>query len=270
MRSANKHEQQKDGLKKFNSDDPEISIIIPAWNEENNLIKVLYCFACMEINQNTELIVINNNSTDSTQKILDYFGVKSIFETKQGIANARQAGLEISKGKYVLCADSDTFYPPRWVTGMVSNLTESNVSCVYGDYSLIPSNSNFRFKFLFYEIAKDISHSLKKLHRDYLNVMGFNFGFKKEFALESEGFKMEIPRSRQNIRGSKEYQNASEDGMIALRLKAYGQIKNVKTKQTRVWTSSRRIYLEGGIKKSFFEKTRIHFLRIREYLSGGK
>ena len=74
------------GLQKFRTQNPVVSIVIPAWNEEKTIARTLYSLSKIETKYPTELIIVNNNSTDNTQSILDVCGAQSILETKQGIA----------------------------------------------------------------------------------------------------------------------------------------------------------------------------------------
>src|SRR5215212_9976574 len=92
----------KKRLSNFRHEAAEVSVVIPAWNEENNIYRTLSSVASNNTTLKTEIIVINNNSTDGTQKVLDTLGVRSYFEPSQGIAFARQKGLEVAKGKYHL------------------------------------------------------------------------------------------------------------------------------------------------------------------------
>ena len=113
-------EELRSRLSKFNHENPEVSIVIPAWNEENNIYRTLSSLASNITDKNVELLVINNNSTDNTQKVLDRLGVRSYFQPIQGISFARQMGLLKARGSYHLCADSDTFYPPKWIELMTN------------------------------------------------------------------------------------------------------------------------------------------------------
>ena len=96
------------GMKKLNSNNSIASIVIPVWNEEKNIARTLSSLAAQKTDYSFEVIVVNNNSTDGTQAVLDRCGVQSFFEPRQGIPWARQAGLEEARGKYILCADGDS------------------------------------------------------------------------------------------------------------------------------------------------------------------
>ena len=86
----------------------------------------------------TELLVVNDGSDDETQMILDYFNINSIRLAKNtGRANARQTGLENARGKYIIQADGDTLYPPKWGLSFVESLRDHKVSMVYGNHAFL-------------------------------------------------------------------------------------------------------------------------------------
>ncbi|HCA42616.1 MAG TPA: glycosyl transferase family 2 [Bacteroidetes bacterium] len=239
-------------FEKFNCDDPEVSIVIPAWNEENNLARTLNSLSFIETNYKVEIIVVNNNSTDKTQELLDRCGVKSYFQPKQGISFTRQMGLEKSKGKIELCADSDTLYPPTWVDGFVEVLKNPEITCAYGKYSFIPPGKTSRPVMALYEMVTNTLFRLRRKHRDYLNVMGFNFGFRVEDALKIGGFNLE--------------RTIWEDGWMAMKLSEIGKIGLVKSNKSKAWTMARRLEIDGGLYKSIIKRIKKEFPRLGEYV----
>src|SRR5690606_6371410 len=92
-------------------DKPFVSIIIAAWNEEINILNCISSLSNMKTNIPFEIIVINNNSSDNTQKTIDRLNIKSLFQGIQGCGPARQMGQEHALGKYILLADADCIYP---------------------------------------------------------------------------------------------------------------------------------------------------------------
>lgn len=264
-----KNLQQK--VQKFQDLQPEVSIVIPAWNEENNIFRTLSSLASNTTKYKVELIVVNNNSTDKTQQVLDTLGVKSYFEPKQGITFARQLGLEKAKGKYHLCADSDTFYPPGWIDAMVKPLeNDDNIVGVYGRYAFIPENPYERIFFWMYERMAGIIIRLRKRRREHINFLGFNMGFIAQVGLANGGFKVKDVRKFDNAIGSDYFVDESEDGRMAVNLMKTGKLKLILSSKARVFTSSRRLIAEGGILTAFKYRFKLHTKRITEYLNGQK
>jgi glycosyltransferase involved in cell wall biosynthesis len=100
-----------------------LSFVIPAYNEEH------YLAACIDsilqqtrgLEDITEIIVVNNASTDGTRDIaLGYPQVKLVDEPRKGLTHARQAGFIASSGALVANVDSDSRLTPGWVDRVLS------------------------------------------------------------------------------------------------------------------------------------------------------
>ncbi len=250
--SHNYHKYLASKLNRFNCSNPEVSVVIPAWNEEKNILATLSSFANQSTNRNVELIVINNNSSDDTQNILDSCGVKSFFEPNQSISFARQRGLMEANGKYILCADSDSIYPSTWIDTMVDELERENIACVYGKHSFIPQDKMNRLFLIFYELTANSIFVLRKKRREYLNVLGFNFAFRRSDGLLVGGF---------NI-----YRNKWSDGWMGMKLAEIGKLKRVTNNSALVWTNPRRLIVDGGLIKAFFKRINKELRVLKEYL----
>lgn len=236
-----------DGLKQFQQDNPVVSIVIPAYNEEADLLKTLSSLSKLKPKYPTELIVANNNSTDGTQDILDFCGVKSVFEKRQGISYARQAGLEAARGTYILSADADSIYPDKWGNRFIDVLmSRPDIACVYGRYSFVPYNRSrwTRIGLAIHEIMAEIAFSLRSKDNECVNVMGFNFAYRRADGLSVGGFKHDLNR-KVTLR--------SEDGWMALELSQLGKVQLVSTNQ-RVWTSDRRLLNDGNLLMAFTKR----------------
>ncbi|MDX2188870.1 MAG: glycosyltransferase family 2 protein [Bacteroidota bacterium] len=241
----------KNKLQKFNHPNPVVSILIPAWNEEKNILRTLASFAHSTLDVPAELIVVNNNSTDDTQKILDMLEVQSYFQPIQGISVTRQMLLEKSKGQIILNADADSIYPPDWGAGYVKALSNNSTSVTYGRYSFIPSAGNSRIALAIHEIIAESLFMLRRNTKDCVNVMGFNFAMKRNQALEVGGF------SKSKMKW--------EDGMMAKKLsEKYGQIVLVDSVDARVWTSDRRLMADGSLFKAFVRRIKKELVFLHE------
>ena len=171
-------------------------------------------------------------------------GIPCIKETKQGITNARNAGLAVAKGIYILNADADTIYPKDWIEEMVKPLASNdNICSVYGRFSFIPIGNTGRFTYFFYEYFADLMRWINKIFRDEaMNAYGFNSGFRREQGLTVDGFN-HAP-------------GTNEDGWLALKLreKGYGKLFYVTNIKALVWTTDRRIQIDGGLFKGTIKR----------------
>ena len=135
---------------------PNVTIVIPAYNEEANILQTLLSLSSNITHYSVEIIVVNNNSTDATKQLVTASGVVCVTELKPGITAARTAGLMVAKGKYILNADADTIYPKDWVELMISPLESDRVSLTYGRFAFIPVGGTSRLSYVFYEYITDV------------------------------------------------------------------------------------------------------------------
>lgn len=250
----------KGKLARFSSNNPFVSIIIPAWNEEEGILHTLISLAHTNTQYEVELLVIDNNSTDGTADLLNLLGVRNVLETKQGVGHARSRGLKEAKGKFVLSADSDTIYPASWITAMVDGMIKNEeVYCIGGSYSFLPSDTTPRWQYALYEFMSGFIFRKKQKTKPFHCALGFNSGFIRQKGIDVNGYQIEIQRTFRGAAGVSE-KHATEDGMMAWKLlQAGGKIKVINGLEARVWTSDRRIQLDGGIKNAMK-------LRIKKYL----
>jgi len=95
----------------------QISIIIPVYNEDKSILEVLKrIHATVDSQNNFEIIVINDGSTDNTLRVLEenntLYNHLITYETNFGKGNAVKKGLEVSKGEYIFFQDADLEYDP--------------------------------------------------------------------------------------------------------------------------------------------------------------
>jgi glycosyltransferase involved in cell wall biosynthesis len=238
------------GLNNLNSEKPDVSIVIPAWNEEVNIVRTIYSLSKAKTRYKTEIIVVNNNSTDRTQEMLNRLNVRSFFQPKAGCGPARQMGQENAKGKYVLMADADCYYPPLWIEKMVKALSETGVSCVYGRYSFFGTKDKPRWQLFLYEMLRDGVAEARHIKRPCINALGMSMGYVKELGLKT-GF---VDRK---IRG--------EDGRMCFELLQLGKVKQVRDRSIRVWTLPRTLDKEGNLFYSVFARFVLELSRIKDY-----
>ncbi|CAG4998971.1 hypothetical protein DYBT9275_02121 [Dyadobacter sp. CECT 9275] len=249
----------------FHSDQPDVSVVIPVWNEQDNIFRTLSSLSANVTRYKVEIIVINNNSSDRSQQVLDQLGVISYFEPRQGIPYARQHGLEKAKGKYHLCADADTLYPPQWIDLMVEPMVkDTHVKGVYGRYSFIPPEGSGRFGLWFYELITSVIIRIRKRKREYLNVYGFNMGLVTQTGLETGGFNTVTNRKYGGSVGS-DFENDSEDGRMARNLRTKGILELVTHPKARVFTSSRRLMDDGSIWNAFKNRVKVQLRLAKEF-----
>lgn len=212
--------------------EPICSIVVIAHNEERRILGCLWSLAENILDVPAEIIVVNNNSTDKTTDLLDKVGACWYDEKQKGPGFARQCGLNKARGKYHLCIDSDTLYPPYYIVTHLNYLSMPNVVCTYGLWSFIPDEKHSKIGLFFYESLRDIYLRLQNIKRPELCVRGMVMGFRTDLGRQI-GYRTDI------IRG--------EDGSLALALKQFGKLKFITTSKVRAVTCSSTLDGGGGL-----------------------
>ena len=112
----------------------KVSVVLPALNEEEAIGKVIDEIPVEELESKgyqTEIIVVNNGSTDKTAEIAAAQGAIVIDEPNRGKGRAIRTGFGAVSGDFVFMLDSDFTYPAGYITQMVE-LLEGGYDVVIG------------------------------------------------------------------------------------------------------------------------------------------
>ena len=121
-------------LKQKITENGQISIIIPTYNESENIIKILHSIGeILPKNIPTQAIVVDDNSPDGTGKIVeDYLkNVKKIADytieiihrkAKDGLGSAILKGIQQAKGDTIVVMDSDFSHPPQIIPKLIESV----------------------------------------------------------------------------------------------------------------------------------------------------
>lgn len=180
-------------------------------------------------------------STDHTVEVLSDLGVTYFEEQRKSPGFARACGLEHARGKYHLCIDSDTLYPPHYVDTHIRQLQRKDVVCTYSLWSFLPDENHSFWGLLGYEFLRDIYLNIQNIKRPEKNVRGMVLAFHTEPAREV-GFRTNI------IRG--------EDGMMALGLKKYGKLVFIRSRKARAVTCNGTLDGKGSLWQNFLFRLR--------------
>ena len=93
-----------------------ISVVIPAYNEENSIgntiREIKRVMKKNKIDKNSEIIVVNDGSTDNTAKVAEKFGAIVINNpSNQGYGFSLKRGIKESKNETIVITDADLTYP---------------------------------------------------------------------------------------------------------------------------------------------------------------
>jgi glycosyltransferase involved in cell wall biosynthesis len=122
----------KKQLRKTSSD---VSVIVPAYNEEGTIVKVINELLVVKtILPSMEIIVIDDGSTDATVKrIFEFLSIKIIRQPKNmGKGAALRTGFEAARGRVIIVQDADMEYSPSDIPNLVKPILSGEADVVYG------------------------------------------------------------------------------------------------------------------------------------------
>lgn len=117
---------------------PKISIIIPIYNAEHSLPKMLNSILKQTF-CDFEVLLINDGSTDSSGTICNNYTsedkrFKVIHKKNAGVSAARQTGLENAQGEYIIHADADDWIEPTMLEELYNKAIKENADVVICDF----------------------------------------------------------------------------------------------------------------------------------------
>ena len=234
-------EQITKGLQEKQSENPLISVVVIAYNEEKRLPACLWSLSELQTNYPIEILGVNNNSKDQTEEVYQKLGLPYFNEVKQSPGFARQCGLDHAKGKYHFCIDADTFYPPQYINLMMTKLQKPDVACVSSFWSFYPDEKHSAFGLSCFELVRDAFLFIQHFKRPELCVRGMVFAFNADYARQV--------KIRTDIR-------RGEDGSLALSLKKFGKIAFLYNRKARPVTGYGTLN-EESLWKSFLYRVKV-------------
>lgn len=115
-----------------------ISVIVPIHNSERYLRRCIESILSQTY-KNIEIILIDDGSTDKSSLICDEYAkidsrIKVFHQKNQGVAAARQKGLELSCGEYIIHCDSDDWMDSCMIEEFISCASHKSVDIVWADF----------------------------------------------------------------------------------------------------------------------------------------
>lgn len=131
----------------------KLSIIVPVFNEERSVFKVLDILCALSFpNQiKIEIIVVNDKSTDNSLKEIEKFIItpQSTIEIKivshninKGKGAAIHSGVDVATGDYIVIQDADLELNPQDIISLIQPILDGKADIVYGS-RFINSKLNF-------------------------------------------------------------------------------------------------------------------------------
>ena len=115
-------------------DNRMVSVIIPAYNVEQYVERCVYSVT-KQTYRNLEIILVDDGSTDCTGIICDKLAkednrISVIHKTNGGLSDARNAGIDVSRGEFISFVDSDDYIASDMLEHMMNAMCETDISMV--------------------------------------------------------------------------------------------------------------------------------------------
>lgn len=126
-----------------------VSVIIPAYNAEEYISRAIDS-VLHQTHKNIEVIVVNDGSQDNTERIVKSYGnnkIRYYYQENQGVALARNYGIEKSKGNYIGFLDADDYVLPNMYATLINDI-QKNDSDIAMCNIFLENDQNTRVKIL--------------------------------------------------------------------------------------------------------------------------
>lgn len=189
----------------MSTQDPRISLIITAYKRPQLLEEALASVARSNVDraESVEVIVVDNNSGDDTANVVprmissDFpFALYYVVETERGLSAARNCGMQMAKGEYIVFMDDDQQIEQHYLGLVCEQFECTEAVCVCGP--------------IFYRNAENLPRwlppllentgqfyagdEIKSLEGTEIEIHGGNLAFDRQALLASGGFDMRLGR----------------------------------------------------------------------------
>ena len=185
--------------------DVKLSVVLCTYNNARSLEETLSGLNQCNVSNpgQVEIVIVDNNSNDDTPLAYDKFAKASqfhtsyFFEKKQGLSNARNLGLNSSRGDYILFTDDDATIPQDWIQLYINKISETKAQCLYSKISIqwdqpVPEWYIPEYRPLLVHLDYgDHQLEIDDIHHEFF---GKNFCVKRDFLVNLGGFDPKLGR----------------------------------------------------------------------------
>lgn len=207
-----------------------ISVVIPTFNEEENIAQCLVSLGHQTVPRTEyEIIVVDGGSKDATCEIAQKYADRVFVQKSPRVGGARNDGIMAASGKIVATTDADCILPPTWIATIRDGFLEEGVVQLYGPvYPIEPGIRNT----LSLAAANTFSR-IGYYTRIFYYTLGCNTAFRKEAVIRAglyrcidAGDDVEIA-IRMHRLGKVRFSGAMEVGFSMRRYRQFGSLRSL-------------------------------------------
>lgn len=160
---------------------PIISVIVPVYKVEKVVHYCIYSILKQTFTD-FELILVDDGSPDNSGKICDEYALKDdrievVHKLNGGVSSARNTGINIAKGEYIVFIDSDDYVDKDYLQGLISTKKlysyTDNIWCGFRTVKSYSDNENYIKQVMFDDVEKisfSNAKSIMTLHDKWLDA----------------------------------------------------------------------------------------------------
>ncbi len=153
-----------------------VTVIVPAYNEQDLIAGCLDSLINQTIEQDQyEILVVDNNSTDHTARIALEKGARVVKELRKGYVHAIRKGIEESQTEFIAFTDADCRVPPDWLARILTNFNGSTKIVAVGG------------KLAFYDVVPLVDKSVRAILYFNKALPGNNMAIRRDALAEIGG-----------------------------------------------------------------------------------
>ena len=123
---------------------PKVSVIVAVFQAVKTLRRCLDSIKNQTMTE-WECLLVDDGSSDGSGKMCDEYAsadarFRVIHKQNEGVAIARQTGIDTAKGDYVIFADADDWVEPDWLEKLYGKISTDEADMAICDYERISSN----------------------------------------------------------------------------------------------------------------------------------
>ena len=148
----------------------KLSIIIPVYNVEEYIEKCILSLQDQDIpHSDYEIIIINDGSPDNSREVIiklaaQYNNIVFIEQENKGVSQARNAGIDRAKGKYIVFIDPDDYVMPNSFSKILESANVSNAEIGFLGYRFLNADNSVKKEILFLEEEGKVYPGIKAYH----------------------------------------------------------------------------------------------------------
>ncbi len=148
---------------------PLVTVVIPCYNQAHFLGEAIESVLAQS-HPNLEVIVVDDGSPDNTSEVAAHYPrVRCVRQENQGLSAARNSGLAVSEGEYVVFLDADDrLLPEALEAGLECFEAHPECAFVHGDYRFIAVDGSFAGRSRQHVVGED--HYATLLQGNYITM----------------------------------------------------------------------------------------------------